>query len=83
MAENVNGITAKLDAVIASSETPEWGKVVLLLWRDDHKTLCDHLAAHRRWSAPFTQIAVSVATALVITLFVWILAGRFPATFGP
>jgi hypothetical protein len=80
--EESNGIVSKIDAALRDKETPRWAIPMLLCIRDDHQALHEHLRAHRRWSDPIRQIAVSVVTALMVVLTLWVAAGRLPQIFG-
>lgn len=81
--DDTNNILPKIDAALRDAETPRWAIPVLLCIRDDHVRLHEHLAGHRRWAAPVTQILVSVVTALAVAVALWLAAGRLPAVFGP
>lgn len=83
MAEERNASTEDIDAVIRSGEAPTWAVPVLLFIRDDHRLLHNHLASHRRWSAPAAQVVVAIVTAIAVTVSLWVLAGRLPAVFAP
>jgi|GEM_PF-4994585 len=80
--DDTNNILARIDTALRDDETPRWAIPVLLCIRDDHVKLHEHLAGHRRWAAPASQILVSVATVLAVALISWLLAGRWPAIFG-
>ena len=75
-------IVSKIDAALRDEQTPRWAIPMLLCIRDDHRALHEHLRAHRQWADPIRQVAVSVATALVVVLTLWIAAGRLPQIFG-
>lgn len=78
-----NNILTDIDMALRAADTPRWAIPVLLCIRDDHVKLHNHLVAHRRWSAPMAQVLVSVATAVIVALTLWFLAGRLPAIFSP
>ncbi len=81
--DDTNNILAKIDSALRDDETPRWAIPMLLCIRDDHVKLCEHLAEHRRWSAPLAQVMVSVMTALAVAAALWFAAGRLPHVFGP
>lgn len=81
--DDENKFLGIIDAALRDEGTPRWAVPILLCIRDDHVRLREHLASHRRWTAPVGQILVGVATAVAVALTFWILSGRLPGILGP
>lgn len=62
----------RLDACLNDAETPAWGRVLLIILRDNHRELYRHLAWHETNARRVVGIVTPVSAAVIIAV-VWAL----------
>ena len=71
-----NHVLERLEKELHSESTPGWGRVLLILFRDDHRLLHRHLGWHDQISKRITLIClpifVAIAIPVVFALLKWV-----------
>lgn len=75
MGQQENRILEQIDNALSDQDTPRWAVPILLLIRDDHVLLRDHVLQHQRWAGPLRQVALAVLVAIVVSTVMMLLWG--------
>ncbi len=70
-----NGIIEIIDTALKDPRTPKWGRALLLVQRDDHVRLREHLNQHARHQMLADYVTRVLAAALAMALLAWLLSG--------